>query len=429
MAEELSLVNMPKEDLASFSQSYVFQKFSEYYCSSSTDIRAPQSIDRREFAFLLFKERIMSRHKAFGNIERLRAYINDVHPSDIYNSCAYYENPQLEMDKKGWLGADLVFDVDADHIPTTCDKIHDEWTCKDCDFSGKGITPEACPVCGSQKFETKTWPCELCLDSAKEETAKVIDMLQNDFSLADEVIHVFFSGHRGYHVQVEIEDMRTLNSAARKEIVDYVSGFGLALFENEKRLRGSSTKRRSVAFSLSNYGWGIRLKAGMRRFITRATKDDMRGIGIRRNIDSILENKELIIKRCLEENRWTSIRGVSDETWVKIAEHVRNLESAKIDTVVTTDIHRLIRSNGSLHGKTGLKKIELPPSNLKDFDPFIEAVAFKGGKIKLLISSAPRFRIGDDEFGPYHDEKVDLPTSAAILLVCKGRGEVLNENV
>jgi DNA primase small subunit len=420
---------MPREDFASSSQRFIFEKFSEYYNNPSTDLKAPFSIGQREFAFLLFKDKIMTRHKSFGTVDRLRSYINAVHPSDVYNSCAYYENPETEMDKKGWLGADLVFDIDADHIPTTCSKIHDEWICKNCNFEGRGITPESCPVCESQKFDTKTWPCEICLNSAKQETRKVIDMLKIDFGLADEAIHVFFSGHRGYHIQVESNNVRMLNAMARKEIVDYVSGLGLNIFENDHREGRSSIKKKHTTFSLPPYGWGARLREGIRRFILQVSKDDLRGIGIKVSPDLILQNKEVIIKRCLEENKWASIRGVSVETWSKITEHVRNLESAKIDTVVTTDIHRLIRSNGSLHGKTGLKKLEFPPSHLKSFDPFMEAVAFKEGKVKLLVESAPRFKICNEEFGPYHDEKVDLPTSAAVLLICKGRGEVLKENV
>ena len=51
-------------------------------------------------------------------------------------------------------------------------------------------------------------------------------MLKIDFGLADEAIHVFFSGHRGYHIQVESNNVRMLNAMARKEIVDYVSGLG-----------------------------------------------------------------------------------------------------------------------------------------------------------------------------------------------------------
>ena len=129
----------------------------------------------------------------------------------------------------------------------------------------------------------------------------------------------------------------------------------------------------------------------------------------------------------MEEGRWDSIRGVSVETWKKIAEHVKNLESAKIDTVVTTDIHRLIRMNGTLHGKTGLKKVEFPAKDLEDFDPFKEAVAFKEGTVKVFVSGAPEFRLGGNAFGPYKDKTVELPTAAAILLICKGRAEVVTK--
>jgi DNA primase small subunit len=420
---------MTRDDFVSPSQNFIFEKFSEYYSSPLTVLKAPLSIGQREFAFLLFKEKIMLRHKSFGAVDRLRTFVESVHPSDIYNSCAYYENPELEMDKKGWLGADLVFDIDSDHIPTECNKIHDEWICKSCNFAGKGVTPDICPICESQKFDTKTWPCEICLDSAKKETGKVIDMLQTDFAIAEETIHVFFSGHRGYHIQVETKNVRMLNAMARKEIVDYVSGLGLTSIGNEQRNVEPSSKKKPTAFSLSTLGWGARLREGMRHFLLQATKDDLRGIGIKVNPDLILQNKKQIITRCLEEDRWTSIRGVSVESWKKIADHVRNLESAKIDTVVTTDIHRLIRSDGSLHGKTGLKKTEFPPAKLRDFDPFNEAVAFKKGSVKLYVSNAPRFRINNEEFGPYRNETVDLSTSAAVLLLCKGRGEVLKENV
>lgn len=415
--------------MVSPSQRFVFEKFSEYYCDPSTVLKPPSSIGQREFAFLLFRGKIMLRHQSFRTINELRIFINGNHPSDIYNSCAYYENPESEMDKKVWLGADLIFDIDADHIPTNCSKIHDEWVCKTCNFPGKGVTPEMCPICAGQKFDTKTWPCEVCLNSAKEETGKVIDMLRSEFAFEDEEIHVFFSGHRGYHIQVETGNVRMLNALARKEIVDYVSGLGLANLAREPREAGSSVRRKLKAFSLSDYGWGARLKDGMRRFVLQSTKDDLRGIGIMRGASLILQNREQIIERCLEKDKWGSIRGVNIETWSKIAEHVRNLLSAKIDTVVTTDIHRLIRANDSLHGKTGLKKVEFSPIRLKDFDPFTEAVAFKEGKVKLLVSSAPKFKIDDEEFGPFRDERVDLPTAAAVLLVCKGRGEVLKEDV
>jgi len=406
-----------------FSQDFVYEKFSDFYKSSSTAIPLPASIGQREFAFLLFKERIMVRHKGFASINDLKLLLSETVPSDVYHSCAYYENPESEMDKKGWLGADLVFDIDADHIPTSCNKIHDEWICSKCGFSGKGITPETCPICDDQKFDTKTWPCELCLNSAKEETAKLIDMLEEDFGFSNKEIHVFFSGHRGYHVHIENEAIKTLDAMARKEIVDYVSGIGLAILDEEAKER--SKRRASRVFNLHDFGWNKRIKLGMQKFILKATKEDLRNVGIKGNYDAILQNKEAILKRCLEEGRWNSVKGISIKTWTKIAEHMKNLQSAKIDTVVTTDIHRLIRLAGTLHGKTGLKKVEFPVTRFEDFDPFKEAVAFKEGKVKVFVSDAPEFRLGGNMFGPYRGQTVELPTAAAILLICRGRAEVV----
>jgi DNA primase small subunit len=227
-----SSIDVLKGGVTASSREFVYGKFSDFYRSQSAVI-PPASLDQREFAFFLFKERIMLRHKGFARVNDLKSFLSETVPSDVYHSCAYYENPEFEMDKKGWLGADLVFDIDADHIPTSCNKIHDEWTCGKCGFSGKGITPETCPICESQKFDTKTWPCELCLKSAKEETAKLIDMLEKDFGFSYNELHVFFSGHRGYHVHVENEAVKTLDAMARKEIVDYVSGIGLSVFDKK----------------------------------------------------------------------------------------------------------------------------------------------------------------------------------------------------
>ena len=190
----------------------------------------------------IFKERFMVRHKRFETIEGFQSVLRRNVPSDVYHSCAYYENPDFDMEKKGWSGADVVFDIDADHIPTSCGKIHDEWTCQKCEFSGKGITPEECPICGGDKFSAKTWPCDLCIQSTREETAKLIDMLEKDFGFAADELHVFFSGHRGYHVHVEDEAVRSLDALARKEIVDYVTGLGLAILDKEAKRKTWKTQ-------------------------------------------------------------------------------------------------------------------------------------------------------------------------------------------
>jgi DNA primase small subunit len=405
------------------SRDFVYQKFCEYYRDPSTVIPAPVLLGQREFAYLLFKERFMVRHKRVEGISNLKSVLSETVPSDVYHSCAYYENPDFDMDKKGWLGADLVFDIDADHIPTSCNKIHDEFTCGKCGLSGRGITPETCPACEGTKFETKTWPCEQCIKSAREETAKLIDMLNNDFGFSLGELHVFFSGHRGYHVHVEDEAVRSLDAMARKEIVDYIIGLGIKLFEKKPKKASTDTK-----FRLHDFGWNRRLKMGMKTFLSNARQEDFVKIGFKdkKKIDLIVGKKDTLIDRCLDEGYWAGFFGVGDGTWMKMAEYIKDQQSAKIDTVVTTDIHRLIRMNGTLHGKTGLKKVEFPAKNLEDFDPFSGAVAFKKGEVKVLVSDVPEFRLGGETLGPYKNETKELPVAAAVMLICKGRAKVAN---
>jgi len=407
------------------SRDFVYGKFSDFYSDTATVIPSPSSLAQRELGFLLFKERIMLRHKIFTRINDLKLFLSQAVPSDVYHSCAYYEDPAAEMDKKGWLGADLVFDIDADHIPTSCNKLHDEWTCKKCSLGDKGEPPKQCSKCGGQKFDTKTWVCEQCLDSAKEETAKLINILQNDFGFSNKEIHVFFSGHRGYHVHVETETIKSLDTMDRKEIVDYVTGLGLAISKRERK--GRKRKNISQKFFLGDFAWNKRIKQGMSKFISATTVDDLRSIGLNSVISNLIfTKKELVLHKCIGEGLWESVPGINVGTWRKLSEYVKELESSKIDTVVTTDTHRLIRMNGTLHGKTGLKKVEFPLESLEYFDPFIEAVAFKEGAVKVFVSDAPEFRLAGNVFGPYKLKTVELPTAAAVLLICKGRAEVAN---
>jgi DNA primase small subunit len=410
--------------LEDVSMLYVYNVFSKYYRESARALRLPYLMEKREFGFLLFKEQIMLRHKNFINQNELASFLENVTPSDIYHSCAYYADPAADMDRKGWIGADLIFDIDADHIRTSCNKVHDEWTCGGCGFIGKGPVPENCPVCSGQKFNVKSWPCDFCLETAKEETVKLLDMLMQDFGFSESEIHVFFSGHRGYHVHVESEAVKSLDTVARKEMVDYVSGLGL-----DMPFHGLNWKNQRVIQVLSlhslNFGWYKRLARGMQNFIQNAKEEDFREIGLKKNAaTAILRNRDLILKNLLDTGIESVVRGIGLEAWKKIAGQVVKLQSAQIDTVVTTDTHRLIRLAGTLHGKTGFKKVEFPLSALDDFDPFKSAIAFKDGTATVFVSSAPKFRLGDETFGPYKDQKVELPTAVAVLLICKGRAKI-----
>ncbi len=401
---------------------FIQKKFAEYYEQNLDSIQPPTFIEKREFAFLLFKERTMLRHKGFKTAEGFRNLLLNVAPSDVYYSSSYYEKPEEEMDAKGWTGADLIFDIDADHIPTPCNKEHDRWICKNCSMSGRGAKPERCPKCQTQKFDDVSWPCNVCLASAKEETMKLIDVLSKDFGLSSKEMNLAFSGHRGYHVHVENEAVTTLDAIARKEIVDFMLGIGL-----EARLFGFE---KGEGPKLEDSGWKGRIAKGTYEFLLTATKEQLEKTGLKKKTASqILQQREKILESWKQKGPWKMLKGVGHDGWEKIIRQAIEKQSAKIDTVVTTDVHRLIRLANTLHGETGLKKIEVKASEIERFDPFKRAIAFRHNTITIAVADAPQFRLGDNVYGPYKNEKIELPTAAAMLLLCKGAAKIVEETV
>jgi len=101
------------------------------------------------------------------------------------------------------------------------------------------------------------------------------------------------------------------------------------------------------------------------------------------------------------------------------------MQAPQIDTVVTIDTHRLIRLPNTLHSKTGMMKTEFSSSSIDKFDPLTKAIAFKGYSVKVMVKDSPFFRLGEETFGPYKNEKVELPVGVAIFLICKERAEII----
>ena len=203
------------------------QQFQRYYLEPARRITGPQAMANREFGFLLFKEKFMVRHRAFRTSEQLLGAIRDLVPAHVYFSTARYKEPTAAMEEKGWEGADLVFDIDADHLDTECKPTHDNWKCKGCGNVGRGSAPKICPSCKNDRFDEQTWLCEKCLHQAKEETVKLLDMLYSDFAVDPSDLRIFFSGHRGYHIHVYSDELRTLGEEERREFADYMTAQGL----------------------------------------------------------------------------------------------------------------------------------------------------------------------------------------------------------
>lgn len=392
--------------------------FAEHYREAAGSIEPPTAVAQREFGFLIFPQRVMVRHRAFKEAGEVRDFIRETVPSDCYHSSAYYLEPTEDMDRKGWTGADLVFDIDADHLATDCKKLHDRWLCQDCQEKGVGGAPDTCPRCGSQRFREETWFCEQCLNAAKRETLRLTDFLESDLGLSAAEIQVYFSGHRGYHVHVESPAVREMDQLARKEIVDYVSGTGLTLLHHGL---AQPSQRRIAPTAPTRGGWNTRLVRASCDFIKDATEDSLRTAGIRADTARRLLGQRGPLLEALQHGAgWQSIRGLGVETWLSILRLASTEQAAHVDSVVTTDVHRLIRMAGTLHGKTGLRKVSVGVGGLEAFDPLKSSVVFRGEPVKVHVQDAYQFRLGDDKYGPFRDSTVELPRAAALLLLLKG---------
>jgi DNA primase small subunit len=319
----------------------------------------------------------MVRHLSFKSKGEALAEILKQSPSSVYCSNARYESPSRPIEEKGWLGAELIFDIDATDIPTACKKGHDLWYCEKCHASGKLPRPQKCTKCGGPAVEYHG-KCEVCLDSAKDHAMRVIGFLVDDFGVDREVIRLYFSGNRGYHLHVFDKRFDLLNPQARGEIAEYVRGSSLPLPQSL-----ASTLRRRPPGGPQGVGWTRRITG------------------------------------YVDERRPTYGGTLQKLVSEAVASH-----RAMVDTSVTTDIHRVFRLSGTLHGDTGMmkKRIHSP----ERFDPQDDPVVLSEKPVKVRVEFYPKFRMKHRDFGPFaKSETVELPTYAAVSILTRSLGEVV----
>ncbi|MFW9961966.1 MAG: DNA primase small subunit domain-containing protein [Candidatus Sifarchaeia archaeon] len=361
------------------------------------------------------------RHVGYLNRDELIRDLASVAPHSVYHSAAFYKIPVARhMDEKEWFGAELVFDIDADHLELSCAKDHDAWRCNNesCHKTGVGKPPENCPDCNGKSFSTRKWVCENCLHEARNYTIKLYDeFLVSDFGFDPKSIQLNYSGHRGYHVRVRDPRVYSLDSNGRIQIVHYVMGLGL---NTEKVIvnQGGVDKIPDRVFP----GWAGKMAGAIIEFVRNIDSYN----GTERWVKPLRKGKVAALEGLLRDPPILNkeAKDVGLKSWQEIAEKAAEFYGGEIDRPVTHDIHRVIRLIGSLNGKTGFLVNQLNRDELNDFDPFRDAIVFSDGQIKVKFlrksPGVPRFRIGDETYGPYHGESVELPTAAAVFVLCKG---------
>jgi len=380
---------------------YLKSKFQEYY--RTAEIHLPARLPEREWGVISFDEMpetVMRRHKAFGSAGEVEDYLTGMAPAHVYYSVAYYTYPNAPtMKEKHWLAADLIFDLDADHIPGAPNSYSD------------------------------------MLEHVKKETLKLYDLLTDDFGFKEEDIGAVFSGGRGYHFHISDPRVLSLESAERREIVDYISGRGLNLDKIfvKKGISGdagSEKARMNVFPAEDDGGWGGKINRHMIAYLRElAAKEDaeklftgFKGIGKKtsRQIVEILRDETQV--DLLKKGNMEALSRVNKDIIQTLAERSVTELSASVDEPVTGDIKRLIRLPGSLHGKSGMCVTSLSIAQLEEFDPLNDAVVFSDKPVKLKVIRPFAVQMKGKDL--YVEEGVqELPEYAAIYLMCRGAAE------
>ncbi|MBA7561410.1 hypothetical protein ES708_03048 [subsurface metagenome] len=409
--------------------------FQAYYQEKQKEIPAVSSLEFREFGFIPWEKQIMIRHIGFESQKILLNYLIDRGPKHVYSSGSLYLQPEAQnMEIKKYQGCDLIVDIDVDHFYTPCKDEHDLWYCNNCEAKGTGMQ-EKCPKCEKSKITKLNWICDKCLDVAKNEIKKLVyDFLIPDFGTDEKDMRVAFSGHRGYHLKVESEELRKLNSDERREIVDYLTGENIS-FE----VLGLGEKFQMIhGLSKENIGWSQKIMKKIEDILCKPKTEienlllDKNRFGFNPNVvTSFLNSKddflELISKG--ERNVW-SIEGFGLIMWKNFLKGVVKHIGVELDEPVSIDIHRLIRYPGSLHGKTGFKVQEIELNELDDFNPLDESnekldpIVFYSKnitqKLEIVERALPITKIKGTKYGPYiQGEKIKVPHHIAVFLLCK----------
>jgi DNA primase small subunit len=399
--------------------------FQAYYKAHKDQFPLISSLDKREFAFLSWRGHGMLRHLGYQGRDNLLKELMLNAPRHSYRSAAYYNIPNANsMDKKGFIDCDFVADIDADHIPTKCRGEHNYAICKSCNLHIKGDKPEKCPECESTKFNKIIWICDECLDVSKQQVFHFIDnFMTKDFAIPLDDMHILFSGHRGYHIHIQTDIFRSLDQDARREITDYVTGEGFSF----NTWRFKKVQNVMQGFHVDQPGWPGKiarefqmvLNGGENR-IRQVFKDQPNPL-----IKLLVEERKFVLNALERKRKSWQIKRFTAKNWEKVFYTLRDRIKADIDVVVSIDLHRLIRLEGSLHGKSGFRVMSVDYDDLKDYNPFNDACAFpyiaeNTIKVKISTPICPKISINDIDYGPFeYGEKVTLPINVAMFLLCK----------
>jgi len=390
---------------------FLRQRFREYY--SERRVLPPPGLLNREWGFIFYDDTpgvAMRRHKAFNSEGELKDYLASMPPAHAYHSAAYYQYPQAPtMLEKKWQGADLIFDLDADHLPGVKDMSYSEM-----------------------------------LANVKKEIIRLIDeFLIDDLGFRANDMDIVFSGGRGYHVHVRDPRVVPLKSPERREIVDYLLGTGLdtdhmfvrmnAIVEGQKGAKATGVWRIRGFDDNGSYGWNRRVagyiadklgeigtlsdkvaKEQLKMYGVDANKEKRKRLADPAMHDKVRKQGLIELSGDLHNFFRAMLDGTIDQFKVDVA--------GKTDEPVTADIKRLIRLPGSIHGGSSFRVVPLTRPQLENFNPLEDAIIFGDSPVRVLVTRPMEAEVNGKVYRV--SEGVGrLPENVAMFLMCRGSAE------
>jgi len=402
-------------------------RFSDYYVDNPCPL--PDRFTRREFGFILWPEKPgpppFLRHRSFRSGNDLHSEMIRRGPHSAYYSTAYYRRPgEARMADKEWLGAELIFDLDADHLQAV----------------------EAAKAAGSEMAIADQ------LAQVKEQFKRLLDeFLLGDLGIDEKDLWITFSGGRGYHCHVTDPRFVALDNKARREIVDYITGKvptqqgtdlpDLDVFIQRETIgmrgRGEYAKamQRERLPSVNAYGWQGRITRSLVSVLRvevmdKEPKDAIRfltglqGIGQKGAQDLVDKLDETMLARISE--------GYLEQGNVvkRVCHHILRqsaipMARGETDEPVTADVKRLIRLPGSLHGKTGLSVVVLTRDEVDDFEPLRDAVAFSQDLVRIKPRISQTVTLGGKSVAVTEAEEIDIPEAHAVWILARQGGTIV----
>lgn len=411
---------------------FLKERFRRYYVENA--VPAPPEVGRREFGYGGFGEKISTRHLALAGADAMNKFLRTNVPLYISHSVAYYRFPDRRpMHAKEFLGADVIYEFDADDLKEPCSREHDSWRCK-CGASGSGVV-DACPKCGKAALEAEHWVCEKCLEAVKRELLRLLEFIEKDFGIGGEETAINFSGNRGYHLHLQGGALRALPKEARTEMLDYLTAIAL-----KPELLGFSASEKSGAAAQqpgaavkppkpARFGWAKRIEDALVELFRGRNAERIAsaaGTSVKKS-QELLNDADTIIGE-IERGFLRRIPGRTaagtEKFWGSLIGYAVQKEALHLDRQTSIDISKLIRVPGTLHGSTGLAAVKLERSALAGFRPLERAVVLSEKPVAVRALRVPKFALQKQRFGPYENEVAELPEFAAVYLLARGAAEL-----